>query len=116
MLRKTQRLLTENGGIAAQIADHIWAGNKLKPFERSLAAQFWANRLWTLDRQRKCFGATAVPDATCPYCHTEEESADHVANRCHLREVISLIKRRHDEAVAKILPSSAGRQARQHDH
>jgi len=69
LLRKTQRLLTEFGGIAAQIADHIWTGNKLKPFERSLPAQFWANRLWTLDRQRMCLGTTAVPDATCPYCH-----------------------------------------------
>ena len=103
VLRKTLRLLTENGGIAAQIADHIWTGNKLKPFERSLAAQFWANRLWTLDRQRTCLGTTAIPDAACPYCHEEVESADHVANRCNLREVIGLIKRRHDDAVAKIL-------------
>ena len=64
--RNTLRLLTENGGIAAQIADHIWTGDKLKPFERSLAAQFWANRLWTLDRQRTCLGTTAIPDATLP--------------------------------------------------
>ena len=75
----------------------------MTPFERSLAAQFWTNRLWTLVRQRKCLGATAVPDATCPFCRQAEETADHVANRCNLPRVISLIKRRHDEAILQIL-------------
>ena len=103
VLHKVSRLLTANGGIAAQIASHLWTSGKLTPFERSLAAQFWTNRLWTLARQRKCLGATAVPDATCPFCHQAEETTDHVANQCNLPQVISLVKRRHDEAVANIL-------------
>ena len=103
VLRKVCTLLNTHGGIAPQIASHLWTGAKLTPFERSLAAQFWTNRLWTLVRQRKCFTATAIPNATCPYCRQADETADNVANRCNLPKVTSLIKRRHDEAVLHIL-------------
>jgi hypothetical protein len=33
--------------------------------EPSLAAQAWTIGIWTLVRQSKCSGATAVADATC---------------------------------------------------
>jgi hypothetical protein len=88
VLHKVNELLNTHGGIAPQIASHLWTGAQLTPFERSLAAQFWTNRLWTLVRQRKCFTATAVPDATCPYCRQADETADHVANRCNLPTLI----------------------------
>jgi hypothetical protein len=45
VLHKVNGLLNTHGAIAPHIASHFWTGAKLTPFERSLAAQFWTNRL-----------------------------------------------------------------------
>ena len=105
VLRKTKHLLTMHGGLAAQVSAYIWTNSILTPVERSLAAQFWTNRVWTLDKQQKLLGTSAVPDAICPHCRQGVETADHAANKCHLPQVIHQVKLRHDEALYRILPT-----------
>ena len=82
--KKTKALLTMHGGVAAQVSAYIWIDGRLSPFERSLAAQFWANRVWTLVRQQMLFGAGVITDATCPRCHQGVETVDYIANKCNL--------------------------------